>query len=31
MTHVATQEVLDGKVVAWREPVTDEIYLAGPR
>lgn len=26
MTHIAIQEVLDGKVVDWMEPVTDEQY-----
>jgi quercetin dioxygenase-like cupin family protein len=30
MTHIAIQEALDGKVVEWMEPVTDEQYLAGP-
>ena len=30
MTHLALQEALDGKVVAWMEKVTDEEYLAGP-
>jgi len=30
MTHIAIQEHLDGKVVEWMEPVTDEQYLAGP-
>ena len=30
MTHVAIAEALDGKSVAWMEPVTDEQYLAGP-
>jgi hypothetical protein len=29
MTHIAIQEALDGKVVAWLEKVTDEEYLAG--
>jgi hypothetical protein len=28
MTHIATQEQLDGKVVDWMEPVTDEQYGA---
>ena len=31
MTHIAVQEALDGKLVEWMEPVTDEAYLAGPR
>jgi hypothetical protein len=26
MTHIATQEGLDGKVVDWMEHVTDEQY-----
>jgi quercetin dioxygenase-like cupin family protein len=26
MTHMAIQEQLDGKVVDWLEPVTDEQY-----
>ena len=26
MTHIALQEQLDGKVVEWMEPVTDEQY-----
>ena len=30
MTHIAIQEMLDGKVVDWLEKVTDEQYLAGP-
>ncbi len=30
MQHVAIQEALDGKPVEWMEPVTDDIYLAGP-
>src|ERR1700761_5537019 len=30
MTHVAIAEALDGKVVDWMEPVTDEQYLADP-
>lgn len=29
MSHFALQEALDGKVVEWMEPVTDEQYLAG--
>ena len=29
MTHIAIQEALDGKVIDWMEPVTDEQYLAG--
>ncbi|TDU64532.1 quercetin dioxygenase-like cupin family protein [Prosthecobacter fusiformis] len=29
MTHLAIQEALDGKVVDWMEPVTEEEYLAG--
>ena len=29
MTHIATQEVLDGKVVEWMEHVTDKEYLSG--
>ena len=28
MTHIAIQEKLDGKVVEWREKVTDEQYQA---
>jgi quercetin dioxygenase-like cupin family protein len=28
MTHIAIQEMLDGKNVAWMEKVTDEEYLA---
>ncbi len=28
MTHIATQEQLDGKVVDWMEKVTDEQYSA---
>ena len=28
MTHIALQEVLDGKVVEWMEKVTDEQYDA---
>jgi quercetin dioxygenase-like cupin family protein len=27
MTHIAIQECLDGKVVDWLEPVSDEQYL----
>jgi quercetin dioxygenase-like cupin family protein len=30
MTHLALQEALDGKVVEWMEPVSDEQYRAGP-
>lgn len=30
MSHLALQEALDGKVVEWMEPVTDEQYLSGP-
>ena len=30
MTHIAIQEMLDGKNVVWMEKVTDEQYLAGP-
>jgi hypothetical protein len=26
MTHIAIQEKLDGRVVDWLEPVTDEQY-----
>ena len=26
MTHIAIQEKLDGKVVDWMEPVSDEQY-----
>ncbi|MDB5078534.1 MAG: cupin [Chloroflexi bacterium] len=29
MSHIAIQEVLDGKPVNWLEKVTDEEYLAG--
>jgi quercetin dioxygenase-like cupin family protein len=29
MSHIAIQERLDGKVVEWLEPVTDEDYLGG--
>jgi quercetin dioxygenase-like cupin family protein len=28
MTHIAIQEVLDGKVVEWMEKVSDEQYQA---
>jgi quercetin dioxygenase-like cupin family protein len=28
MTHIAMQEALDGKVVAWMEKVSDEQYQA---
>ncbi|MGA8172420.1 MAG: cupin domain-containing protein [Methylocystis sp.] len=28
MTHIAIQEKLDGKMVDWMEPVSDEQYLA---
>ena len=31
MTHIAMQEALDGKVVAWMEKVIDEQYLARSR
>ena len=30
MTHIAIQEALDGRMVAWMEHVSDEDYLAGP-
>jgi len=30
MTHVAVQEMLDGKNVTWMEKVTDEEYHRGP-
>jgi quercetin dioxygenase-like cupin family protein len=30
MSHVAITEALDGVNVDWMEPVTDEVYLAGP-
>lgn len=30
MSHLAIQEELDGKVVDWMEPVTDEQYRVGP-
>jgi quercetin dioxygenase-like cupin family protein len=29
MTHIAIQEKLDGKVVDWREQVSDEQYRVG--
>jgi quercetin dioxygenase-like cupin family protein len=29
MTHIAIQEMLDGKVVQWMEHVTNEEYLSG--
>jgi quercetin dioxygenase-like cupin family protein len=29
MTHIATQEKKDGKVVDWMEQVSDEQYRAG--
>ena len=28
MSHIAIQEMLDGKAVEWLEPVSDEQYLA---
>ena len=28
MSHIAIQEMLDGKAVEWLEPVTDEQYMA---
>jgi quercetin dioxygenase-like cupin family protein len=31
MTHIAIQERLDGKVVEWMEPVSDEQYRARRR
>ncbi len=31
MTHLAIQENLNGKVVDWMEPVTDEQYRAGTK
>src|SRR4051812_25195152 len=31
MTHIAIQEVLDGKVVEWMEKVSDEQYNAGSK
>lgn len=30
MQHVAINEFLDDKAVEWLEPVTDEVFLAGP-
>jgi quercetin dioxygenase-like cupin family protein len=30
MTHISITEALDGKAVDWMEPVSDEVYLAGP-
>jgi quercetin dioxygenase-like cupin family protein len=30
MAHIAIQEALDGKVVAWLEQVNDDEYTAGP-
>jgi len=30
MTHIAIQEMLDGRNVDWLEPVTDAQYLVGP-
>jgi hypothetical protein len=30
MQCVAVTEALDGKPVDWLEPVTEQIYLAGP-
>jgi quercetin dioxygenase-like cupin family protein len=29
MTHIAIQEALEGKVVEWMEPVSDDEYNAG--
>ncbi len=29
MTHIAVQEALDGKTVAWLEHVSDDQYGAG--
>jgi quercetin dioxygenase-like cupin family protein len=29
MTHIAVQEKLDGEVVHWMEPVSEDEYLAG--
>jgi quercetin dioxygenase-like cupin family protein len=29
MSHIATQEALDGEVVEWMEQVSDEQYLGG--
>ena len=31
MSHIAIQEMLDGKNVHWMEHVTDEQYSAGPQ
>lgn len=31
MTHLAIQEVQNGKVVDWLEPVTDPQYTATPQ
>ncbi len=30
MTHIAIQEMLDGKFIEWMEPVSDEQYGARP-
>ncbi len=30
MSHLAIAEMVDGKVVDWMEPVTDDQYQAGP-
>lgn len=30
MQHIAVNEALDGTPVNWLEPVTDEVFLAGP-
>lgn len=30
MSHLAIAEMVDGKVVDWMEPVTDDQYRAGP-
>jgi quercetin dioxygenase-like cupin family protein len=30
MTHIAVQEVLDGKAVTWMEHVPDDQYRKGP-
>jgi quercetin dioxygenase-like cupin family protein len=30
MTHMAIQEMLDGKNVVWLDKVSDDEYLAGP-
>jgi len=30
MSHLAIAEMVDGKVVDWMEPVTDDQYHAGP-